>query len=293
MYVAPAEDGGTPLDVIRFFLWDGQVGSALVEARINVWCSAGYFLNVEGGNPVFSNNGTIIGTEGGRRVCRACAPGTFVPVISERTSCSLCPSGYVNEGASSDCSPCDVGTFAAEAGASACTVCPPGTIGPDIALSVCQECPVGSFASEPGGIKCTSCGRLSYAAQNASAQCTSCPKGAVSVLPNSDTVDNCICEAGYYQKERRLGGECTPCPTGGHCHGRTVQPVTLTHYWSSPEIWPAPDTPQYLPCDYRAVRDVCIGYPDVRLVCWKTWRYAGIVPWRACVRKWSSLPWRM
>ena len=45
--------------------------------------------------------------------------------------------------------------------------------------------------------------------------------------------------------------------------GAQVPPVVNTGFWSLPEVYPDPLTVYAATCDYRNVRGVCIGYPEV------------------------------
>jgi len=43
-----------------------------------------------------------------------------------------------------------------------------------------------------------------------------------------------------------------------------LPPVQRTGFWSKPEIYPDPVTVRAAACDYRNVRGVCVGYPEVQ-----------------------------
>jgi len=49
-----------------------------------------------------------------------------------------------------------------------------------------------------------------------------------------------------------------------YCQGAQLPPVQKTGFWSKPEIYPDAATVLAVACDYRNVRGVCVGYPDVQ-----------------------------
>lgn len=64
----------------------------------------------------------------------------------------------------------------------------------------------------------------------------------------------------------QIGANCTVCPEGAHCHGRSLPPVTKAGYWTDWEsedkaFWEDAISPQFYKCDSRNVREVCLGYP--------------------------------
>jgi hypothetical protein len=139
-----------------------------------------------------------------------------------------------NEGASA-CTNCPAGTESLGTGVSSCTSCKPGYYS-DSGFSQCEPCDRGYFAVLNGSSQCVPCGKGYYSAQKGSTQCQACPQntfGVSEVSPSeaaceacpdhsrttstaSITVDQCICESGFY----KAGGDCVECPVGALCEGQ-------------------------------------------------------------------------
>ena len=58
--------------------------------------------------------------------------------------------------------------------------------------------------------------------------------------------------------------ECSECPHGLYCQGAQLPPVQRTGFWSNTEVYPDAVTVIAVRCDYRNVRGVCVGYPEVQ-----------------------------
>lgn len=76
------------------------------------------------------------------------------------------------------------------------------------------------------------CGEGEYSSEWNAVSCTQCPRNTVSA-PNSTSVVECACKAGYYEEGGRLGRPCKPCPRGARCSGGLSAPVPKKGYTAS------------------------------------------------------------
>jgi len=176
-------------------------------------CKAGYWRDSNG--CVACAQGTFK-TAAGDEQCKSCGVGTYNPntASTELASCLPCPShssspagsdsvgncvcdsGYT-QGASTDaaCVACDRGTYKADPGDGACTSCSAGKIldKQGATSNECEACPLHTFAADDGS------------------ECTSCPAHAQTLAPQSQTIADCKCNAGYFGTD---GTSCTACPPG-------------------------------------------------------------------------------
>lgn len=190
--------------------------------------------------------------------CVACSlrcPGQQIQLLpcgsaSDRV-CVDCPSGYRCDGDSAelcpvntysstdDCLPCPLNSTS-EAGSTACTEsqCGPGEF--MMTSGVCRVCPDGFGCDISGGI--TPCPGNKYS-QNG--RCVDCDPNSVS-LERSDSVDKCICNAGYVKAHDHKcipcksgtvwheDGLCVPCDAGYYCVGRVHRDVCPIDTFSHP-----------------------------------------------------------
>jgi hypothetical protein len=245
-----ADAGGIPYDLLEFKLVDpiSNSASAAKVVKFNIWCRPGFYLS--------SNVSDLR--------CLPCNFGQFTPKLHSNSICQLCPAGSTSTPASSFCSPCQPGTYAPDMGTQKCMPCEPGYIASQAFTKTCDPCPVGSFNPLFGQTKCRLCGNYGYSTQKASTSCSDCPILTRSGNPQSGSIEMCECEAGSYRSDLSPGKECIPCPTGAFCHGRTMPPVTRTGFWTSPSDWPEETVAQFWMCDHKGVRNVCLGFPDIR-----------------------------
>jgi hypothetical protein len=245
-----ADAGGIPYDFLEFKLVDpiSQTTSDAKVVQFNIWCRPGFFM---------SSNASDLR-------CLPCDFGQFTPKLHSNTSCQLCPAGFTSASASSFCSPCQPGTYAPVMGSKKCMPCEPGYVASQASVKTCESCPMGSFNPLFGQTKCRPCGNYGYSTQKAAISCVDCPLLTRSASPQSGSIELCECEAGSYRSDLSPGKECKPCPTGAFCHGRTMPPVTRTGFWTSFHDWPEDTVAQYWICDHKGVRNVCLGFPDIR-----------------------------
>jgi hypothetical protein len=245
-----ADAGGIPYDFLEFKLVDpvSNSHSVAVVVQFNIWCRAGFYMS--------SNSSDLR--------CLPCDYGQFTPKLHSNKACQLCPAGSTSATASSFCSPCQPGSYAPIIGTKKCMPCEPGYIAAQASMKTCDSCPSGSFNPLFGQTKCRPCGNYGYSTQKASTSCLDCPLLTRSGNPQSGSIEFCECEAGSYRSDLSAGKECKPCPTGAFCHGRTIPPVTRTGFWTSPSDWPEESVAQFWMCDHKGVRNVCLGFPDIR-----------------------------
>jgi hypothetical protein len=245
-----ADAGGIPYDFLEYKLLDpaSNTASDAQVVQFNIWCRPGFYM---------SSNASDLR-------CLPCGLGQFTPKLHSNKFCELCPAGSSSVSASSSCSPCQPGTYAPVMGSKKCMPCEPGYVAAQTSMKTCDSCPMGSFNPLFGQTQCRHCGNYGYSTQNAATSCFDCPLLTRSGSPQSGSVEFCECEAGAYRSDLSPGKECKPCPTGAFCHGRTMPPVTRTGFWTSSSDWPEESVAQYWMCDHKGVRNVCLGFPDIR-----------------------------
>ena len=105
---------------------------------------------------------------GGGLRCDACAPGTFLDLIT--STCAVCPAGtFAPANASVACAPFSPGSVGSEyvepdsyRGAAAQRLCDAGSVPRRVVVrlavvSLCAPCPAGTISSAAGAVNCTAC----------------------------------------------------------------------------------------------------------------------------------------
>ena len=105
---------------------------------------------------------------GGGLRCDACAPGTFLDLIT--STCAVCPAGtFAPANASVACAPFSPGSVGSEyvepesyRGATAQRLCDAGSVPRRVVVrlavvSLCAPCPAGTISSAAGAVNCTAC----------------------------------------------------------------------------------------------------------------------------------------
>ena len=158
--------------------------------------------------------------------CWTCPPFALVP--ENRTSCT-CPSNSVNVYSDLDCQ-CNAGYTGdrmLNAQPNFCTACAAGSYKSTVGTDDCTACPQNTYTFfttaatsildclcnagyEPVGGVCKACavGKYSNAAEWS---CTTCDADKITLNTAADSVDMCVCDAGYYHD---YDNTCTQCPTG-------------------------------------------------------------------------------
>jgi hypothetical protein len=173
--------------------------------------------------------------------CTACLAGTYKELIGS-SQCVYCIAGkYSSASAATSmatCVPCEPGKASANSGANSsdvCEACRPGKYETDSGSSRCTDCASGKYASDTGAtseLKCMPCpagtnssqsGATNFSAcqicpagtwsQESSPACTPCPFKSWST-PRSESVESCLCEAGFFGEIVKGDDKCTACVGG-------------------------------------------------------------------------------
>ena len=171
-----------------------------------------------------------MGFEGsGDGTCSSCPPGKFKNAVGDGP-CGECHAGsYSNSTNSTACYLCQDDTYSAVIGAQSeatCQDCPsqqtsdvgsdtrtdcrciPGYTGQNGAP--CSACGLGSFKSSTGNATCDACAQASYIGMTAATVCLDCPANYDTVNPGSTSLDQCVCDFGYFKE----GAGCRECLQG-------------------------------------------------------------------------------
>ena len=124
-----------------------------------------------------------------------------------------------------------------------CESCPANTY-KDSPATGCQNCPSHSSTKEAGSMSiadcicdpgyyrdsdglCTACHVAQYKPDMSDGPCSSCPPKTTTLSTNSNSSDQCLCEAGYYP----VLGSCSPCPpkTAKHVVGNQTCIACTNH----------------------------------------------------------------
>ncbi|EKX47786.1 hypothetical protein GUITHDRAFT_137172 [Guillardia theta CCMP2712] len=261
LYSAPSEAGGKDFDRFEYIVCPSSRSSPLLfvspprrTVRISVLCDANKFWAASS--------------------CKICPPGSSKPAdqlipqlglysLTWHLNCSSCPAGTFRDSLTSSCQPCPPGSFAFLPGSSSCSPCPPGTFNPQQGSTTCSSCPPGTYGGQPGLLECRDCGAFSFGPVSGLTSCLKCPELTVTNNMRATKKSQCECQGDAYHKQGRVGEACWSCPAGMYCSGSTLPPVVRTGWWSSSEIYPDPLTVFASPCNFRSVRGVCRGYPEV------------------------------
>lgn len=111
-----------------------------------------------------------------------------------------------------------------------CAYCPKGTYADptaDTANRQCKPCAAGTFAFTAGATQCIRCdtivnvGTTSYQDTMGQSECKRCPANTARMRSAPGlSINECLCEKGYYQAEGKLSGSpCVACPAGAECPG--------------------------------------------------------------------------
>ena len=189
------------------------------DAIADCSCNPG-FTGANGENCTACSAGsykTVVGSS----KCVACGAGKYSTATAAASSamCQACPAGSasnkIGANSSETCDACRPGTYAVDAGADACDPCNPGTYSVDTGAThagVCVPCPAGTNSSLPGATSvsvCNFCRSGTYSPPSA-ADCIDCPLNSWS-LPQSGSVELCLCLPGYYGA---IGEDCESCAGG-------------------------------------------------------------------------------
>eukprot|EP00736_Rhodelphis_marinus_P007410 Rmarinus@m.26380 len=154
--------------------------------------------------------------------CQPCPEGlyNYLPQLNECTSCGYqvclqddCSAGQYFNGTS-------------------CVNCPAGSYSPLPGGTVCHLCPEGEYAHREGMAQCLPCDIAEYASSSGSHVCSLCPSHSQRLVNSTGTsLNECLCDSGYYYEVVLDTWQCTSCPTGGECVGGMAAPVNEKGYW--------------------------------------------------------------
>lgn len=218
-----------------------------LDDRSGCMCKSGYFA------------------EGDNAVCKACSPGTYKPTpgpepctqclddkhttanASTAISDCFCVAGFTGDQFS--CTPCGKGfykDFVSSESQFACVSCPSNTISELASDSLtdcicvrgfeastsgvaCTACEMGFFKADNGSLLCDACVQDKF--QNLTAQtfCYNCP-ALSSSPPESDSVDDCVCNEGSVRLPPIENPSCSKCLAGSYASGNGCQNCSVGSY---------------------------------------------------------------
>lgn len=151
-------------------------------------------------------------------LCIPCKAGSY-GVPNNRTFCPLCEPGKFSENpAQLVCINCEPGKFAPDSNSSECTKCPVGRFQSEEGASTgCGICDVGTFAGGLGQTGCEECVLGTIAPNRETKECSKCAFG----VPANVQRTVCLCPKGYYVDPNLIlinnEVDCKPCPMGADC----------------------------------------------------------------------------
>eukprot|EP00960_Hanusia_phi_P027069 746625-Hanusia_phi.AAC.1 len=287
-FTPPPGAGGNPLAIVTFVMRDVQGAvSKPGKIYINYNCKPGYRIDQASKTCTPCSPGYFKVHEDSGTSCAMCVAGTYSPSAGS-TTCFACPPGkFASQSASNDCMACSRGTYAPTTNSESCQECAAGKYAPRAGASVCYDCGQLAYSPLPGMFRCYDCPRLSRSSIPANTNVSKCqcvyesyrnaifdnrstqlwsPTGLG--VPNGSFVAPSVLaiQNPWPVQLQLFGSNCSACPDGSFCHGLDLSPVTRTAYWtdwSSPDkvFWPDHLTPQFYKCNYKNIREVCLGYP--------------------------------
>lgn len=142
--------------------------------------------------------------------------------------CRSCDIGVGYNKTNGECSICLPGTYSNTADESSCLLCDKGTYQANSRQSECKECPEGFYQDEKGR-----------------ASCKPCPVNSTTALSGAVSIDECICNEGYY----RENDNCKKCEAGYYCIGQ-IKYACKAGTYSDAEGATSEATCQKCPCGH-------------------------------------------
>jgi len=206
-------------------------------------CTAGKFLS--GGACVGCPSGSSSAAESTsvtdcECACDGCHDENFCEVLlfgkygacegscPDRVSCSACELGKFKSSIGNEglCENCDFGKYSDETGKSACETCEDraattlseGSRSPGDCLCVagygfdsgsCSQCEPGHFKADVSNAPCSECEVGKYVESMRAESCDPCEGFRSTIQTASTSVQDCLCDKGYYQQS--YNGECRAC----------------------------------------------------------------------------------
>jgi len=171
--------------------------------------------------------------------CTPCPANTYSAAGSSQVTDCKCLAGYTGADGT-ECSACPIASYKEAPGVGSCTACPVGTSSAVASSSKTYCTCIVGFTASSNGDTCTACASGTYKDVTGAFICQTCPMGTSSAT-GSDTVTDCICNAGY---EASVNGvTCAACTVGtfkpstgvGQC---TACPVQMTSIEAGTECIP-------------------------------------------------------
>jgi hypothetical protein len=85
----------------------------------------------------------------------------------------------------------------------------------------------GFYQDKKGQTNCQICANNYYSNSTGSINCRSCPVNSITADKGTTTSVDCLCGAGYYNKQAQGGYPCDSCPDNANCAGGTDWPRPL------------------------------------------------------------------
>ena len=157
-------------------------------------CEAGSHKTVAGEAPCAQClAGSYAGA--GSSACQACPAHSSSPAGSQALANCTCAAGYEAQADPFSCAACAAGSAKTAAANTACEMCAAGSFAPHSAMTACETCPADTFSNR------------------GSAQCVNCSAHEFS-MPGADSVEDCLCVAGFFRPAGLDASACAPCALG-------------------------------------------------------------------------------
>ena len=140
---------------------------------------------------------------------RACTPPLVMVSASGVRECE-CDVGYYFNSGNSACEPCLSGQYKPATGNTSCLACPAHSISVSGASS-CQ-CVTG-YTFDSGSSVCSPCTNTQYKSVVGNASCSACPGNTVVQVSAADSLENCLCNAGF-TPDNPAQATCKQCAPG-------------------------------------------------------------------------------
>ncbi|KAF0975936.1 hypothetical protein FDP41_005263 [Naegleria fowleri] len=112
--------------------------------------------------------------------------------------------------------------------------CPAGYGSPSF-REPCLECKPGFYKPNNGSNECIKCAQNSYSTGYRSTECIQCPVNSFTLAESANSLELCICKAGYYlnpKPKSDLTDYCVPCDsTSMICNPGSKHPLPKYGYW--------------------------------------------------------------
>ena len=131
----------------------------------------------------------------GSSACQACPAHSSSAAGSQALANCTCAAGYEAQADPFSCAACAAGSAKTAAANTACEMCAAGSFAPHSAMTACETCPADTFSNL------------------GSAQCVNCSAHEFST-PGADSVEDCLCVAGFFRPAGFDASACAPCALG-------------------------------------------------------------------------------